>query len=157
MSVDEILNWLDQSPDNKNDWLQSGLKLACDYLDMETGIVSKTTTDSYAIQAVYSRMGDIFSPGMKFELQNTYCEAVVKNKKVVTYKQVGSIPEMILHPVYIAVQLESYIGIPLYNKQNQVIGTLNFSSHKIKHDDFKQENIELLIKMSEKIQQVFNL
>ena len=155
MSIEEISNWLKQSPENIDDWLQTGLKLGCDYLGMETGIVSHISDDKYTIEAVYSVMGDIFTPGMEFELSNTYCEAVVKNNEVITYLQVGNIPEMILHPVYVAVQLESYIGLPICNN-NEVIGTLNFSSHKAHHDEFTEEDIMLLKKMVDKIQQTLD-
>jgi len=156
MSHEEISAWLKQMPENKKDWLQAGLKLGCEYLGMETGIVSNISGDTYTIKAVYSSMGDIFSPGMEFELKNTYCETVVKNKEVVTYMQVGSIPEMVLHPVYVAVQLESYMGLPIYNKQNQISGTLSFSSHKINHEAFSADDIALFTKMAEKIQQTFD-
>ena len=156
MSHEKISDWLQQTPENKNNWLKEGLKLGCEHLGMETGIVSRISGNTYTIQAVYSSMGDIFSPGMEFELKNTYCEAVVNKNDAVTYIQVGSIPEMVLHPVYVAVQLESYLGLPIHNKQDQVSGTLNFTSHKINHEAFSADDIELFSRMAEKIQQTFD-
>ena len=153
MSYKEISDWLEDTPENIENWIQTGLKLGCEYLGMETGIISEINNDKYKIRSVYSSMGDIFSAGMEFDLINTYCEAVVKKNRVITYIQVGIIPEMVLHPVYAAVQLESYIGLPIYNKQNDIAGTLNFSSHKVKHDIFTIDDINLFRKMAERIQQ----
>jgi GAF domain len=156
MSNEKISDWLNQTPEDKNNWLQEGLELGCHYLGLETGIVSNITDGMYVIQAVYSTIGDIFTPGMKFELKDTYCEAVVQKNEIITYIQVGKIPDMVLHPVYKAVQLESYIGLPLHNKQKQIAGTLNFSSHIITQAEFNSKDIELLKKMAMKIEQVFD-
>jgi len=98
-------------------------------------------------------MGDIFSPGMEFELQNTYCEAVIHNEDFVSYLHVGRIPTMILHPVYVAVQLESYMGVPLYNN-GQIDGTLNFSSFQVREQAFSDEEITLIKSIGKKIESI---
>lgn len=158
MSIDKFSDWpdtpLDNTPSAINSWMLEGLKGVREILDIETGIISKIDDSNYAIQQVYSTMGAIFSPGDQFELRDTYCAAVVKHNKTITYIQVGSIPEMLLHPVYQAVQLETYIGTPIHNKKGNVAGTVNFSSHKIRTTEFSTEEIAIVEEMAKKISSV---
>ncbi|HEY9052197.1 MAG TPA: GAF domain-containing protein [Gammaproteobacteria bacterium] len=154
MHNDQLENWFNAKPDNINDWLNEGLRIGVDVFNMHTGIVSEIHSQSYLIKAVYSKLGEVFTPGQEFELANTYCAAVSKTHKTITYKQVGAIPTMILHPVYVAVQLESYIGTPLYDKNKSFIGTLNFSSHAIRRNDYSAEEIVLIERMAKKISQL---
>ncbi len=152
--ADKIQSWLATKPDNIDEWLAEGLKLGTEFLGMSTGIVSRIKDDEYIIRAAYSTLGDIFTPGMKFELQNTYCDAVAREQKTITYIHVGSIPKMVLHPVYTAVQLESYIGVPLVNTDKDIVGTLNFSSHDIRPFNFDENEISMIEKMAVKIMEV---
>ena len=99
-------------------------------------------------------MGDIFAVGDRFDLSDTYCAAVAKENKTITYIQVGEIPEMVIHPVYKAVQLESYIGSPIHNNNGKVTGTVNFSSHKIRHKDFDNAEVDLVTQMATKLSNV---
>ena len=153
---EKLALWLSSKPSDIDQWLVDGLKAGCEYLGMSTGIVSQISHKQYVIQAVYSTLGDVFTPGISFELQNTYCDAVVREHKPVTYIHVGSIPSMLLHPVYTSVQLESYIGVPLENMDKDIIGTLNFSSHEIRPFNFDNEEIAMIEKMAEKIKQVIS-
>ncbi len=153
MTAERLEQWLNASQQDTEAWLLDGLKIGCDLLNLETGIVSQIKGPDYIIQQTFSRLGDIFKPGDRFELQNTYCEAVTRRKKTITYIQVGSIPEMRLHPVYVAVQLESYIGSPLLDEQGNVIGTINFSSHAARPAYFSEEEIDIVERMAKAIQQ----
>lgn len=148
-----LAHWLDSTADDIETWLIEGLKAGCEQFGMKTGIISKVVNNSYIIRAVYSTMGDIFSAGMEFELQNTYCAAVIHQQDFVSYLQVGMIPTMVLHPVYVAVQLESYMGVPLYNN-GKVDGTLNFSSFQAREQTFSDEEIALIKSMGQKIESV---
>lgn len=154
MTDAQLEQWLAQDPDNIDQWLLDGLRIGCELLDLETGIVSQIKGQDYIIHQTHSRLGDIFSPGDAFELENTYCEAVSKGHKTITYIQVGAIPEMRLHPVYVAVQLESYIGSPIFDKQKNVIGTINFSSHASRDDNFTIAETEITESMARRISEV---
>lgn len=153
MASERLQSWIKQDPADIQAWLLEGIKIGCDALNLETGIISRIDGDAYVIQQSFSKLGDIFKVGDEFELQNTYCEAVVKRKQPVTYIQVGAVPEMRLHPVYIAVQLESYIGCPLFDVDNKVIGTVNFSSHMIRETEFNEDEIELVNTLAKHISQ----
>ena len=96
--TDSIQSWLSSKPEDLDQWLVEGLNLGAKFLGMSTGIISRIKDDEYVIRAAYSTLGDIFTHGMSFELKNTYCEAVVREHKPITYVHVGSIPKMVLHP-----------------------------------------------------------
>ena len=151
--TEKLEAWLSSNPTDIAPWLVEGLRAGCEYLGMSTGIVSQIKQKQYVIQAVYSTLGDVFTPGVSFDLANTYCDAVVREHKPVTYIHVGSIPTMVLHPVYTSVQLESYIGVPLENADKDIVGTLNFSSHEIRPFSFDNEEIAMIEKMAAKIHQ----
>jgi hypothetical protein len=144
-------SWLNSEPSDIDEWLVDGLKAGCEYFSMPTGIVSRVEGENYIIRAVYSTLGDIFVPGMRYELKSTYCDAVMRSHKTVTYIHVGSIASMLLHPVYTSVQLESYIGAPLPGKGGAILGTVNFSSHDIRQWEFDDQEIRTIEQMAEKI------
>jgi len=154
MGSTQLDHWFNETPLDINEWMLQGLKIGMKHLNLETGIVSRINNHQYVIQQVASTLGDIFSPGDEFELQNTYCEAVARQHKTITYIQVGAIPEMCIHPVYKAVQLESYIGSPISGAEGDVIGTLNFSSHEVRSKEFEVEEIQLIEQMANKISDV---
>lgn len=122
--------------------LENILKNGYQRLDMETGIISRIVGESYTIVCVVSELG-IFESGAQFELKDTYCSEVIKKRTVVTYREVGSIDAMVHHPVYVAVQIESYIGVPLF-VNNQLFGTLNFSAVEPRSQNFTRQEIDFV-------------
>ena len=120
MQHPELQHWLNGPNGDIDSWLNQGLKIGLEYLQLETGIVSKIVDDQYVIRAVRCNLGDIFSPGDHFDLSDTYCAEVVKTNKTVTYIQVGAIPKMVIHPVYKAMQLETYIGSALHDQNGRL-------------------------------------
>jgi len=153
---DDFQQWLEETPTNMDQWSLKGLEIGMKYLNLETAIISQIHNQVYVIQQAKSQLGDIFSAGDKFDLKDTYCEAVARTGKTITYIQVGAIPEMQLHPVYMAVQLESYIGAPIYDSQKSIIGTLNFSDHGVRQVKFTQDEIDFIEQMAGKFSEVFN-
>lgn len=102
-------------------------------------IISAIKHDDYEVIAVDADV-EMINSGDHFETKNTYCNEVVNSEKTVTYSHVGSMKNMIHHPIYTTIQLEAYIGEPL-KKGGHIIGTLNFSSFKKKHPAFTDEEI----------------
>lgn len=118
------------------------LKLGCELLDLETGIISKVHNNNYTLLYLNSPL-DILEENSIFELENTYCNAVVEHESCIYYQQVGKIRTMRSHPVYQNLKLESYIGMPLF-LDNKLYGTLNFSSQQIKPKAFSWHELELI-------------
>lgn len=125
-------------------WLAQSLSQVRDNLKMETGIASYIVENSYSIVAVDSEMEGVFSAGMEYPLESTYCAAVFSKKETVTYDHVGEIEAMLQHPVYLAVKLESYIAAPVKSSTGRVIGTVNFTSLDPHAGPFSEEHKQLV-------------
>jgi|GEM_PF-860306 len=136
------------------------LKTGCEIFGLSTGIISQvidresvelqeSVKPSYIIRSVQSEL-EFLVPGLEFELKDTYCAAVVQNKKTITYPHVGKIAAMCGHPVYQNLKLESYIGTPIF-VHGQVYGTLNFSSTQVKSSNFEPHEQEIIELMAQSI------
>lgn len=121
-----------------NEVLEEGL----DILGLSLGIVSKVDLDAYQIVAVMAD-DDVFQIGDVFDLQNTFCRDVVKLKSSMALTHLDSTRGLCKHPLYSGLPLESYIAAPILVDE-QVWGTLNFSSMKIRAEDFAAAEIELI-------------
>lgn len=122
-------------------YLQTGAEL----YGLEFGIISHITGDDYIVHSAVSPNGEL-EVGGKFNLPDTYCDAVVKSEDTVTYNEVGKIPELSGHPVYVNMKLESYISTPIWYK-GSIFGTLNYSSLEPRKNHFIDEErkfIEIL-------------
>ncbi|MEO1399986.1 MAG: response regulator [Cyanobacteria bacterium J06635_1] len=121
------------------------LETGCQILGLETGIISQIVDQTYTIRSVRSDLASLATDDV-FTLSDTYCAAVVREHRTVAYGQVGKMTEMRSHPVYQNLQLESYLGTPIF-VNGQIYGTLNFSSTQVRPDAFtshEQEIIELM-------------
>ena len=138
-------------------WLASSLSLVRDYLQMETGIASYIVDNNYSIVAVDSAMDGVFSAGMEYPLESTYCAAVFSRQETVTYDHVGEIESMLQHPVYLAVKLESYIASPVKSNTGKVIGTINFTSLDPHAGPFSDEHKALVEYLAEAVSEHLEL
>jgi GAF domain-containing protein len=106
------------------------------------GIVSYIDESRYVVRACRSNDSPI-PEGTEFELQDTYCSDVVRERRTKFYKNVAEISEMLKHPCYINTQLRAYIGTPIY-MGGKVWGTLNFSSMSPSKLDYSEEEVKYL-------------
>jgi hypothetical protein len=113
-------------------------------------IISHIDGNRYTVCQVASDL-DIIAIGAEFETEKTYCRAVIELETLIVYEQVGSIDSMLLHPIYTAMQLETYIGYPLKHK-GQVIGTLNFSGFESKDPPFSDSDKESVKALAREIE-----
>jgi PAS domain S-box-containing protein len=123
------------------------LKTGIDVFSLPIGIISEIVNDKYTVKFVVSEDPD-FKKDAVYSLADTYCSAVCIARKTIFYTNVGSIKDLRLHPVYKNKGLESYIGTPIF-VNNEIYGTLNFSSPEKTRQGFNQnekEYIELMAK-----------
>ena len=118
-------------------------------LGLNVAIIGRILDGSYHVQVIDSDYGGI-KPGDVFELGDTYCYDVVTRKKTMTYDDVAEITEMLKHPCYQSTQLRAYIGTPLIIN-NQVWGTLSFSSLKPKEPNFTASDYRLVDSLANQI------
>ena len=116
---------------------------------MPTGIISQIINQSYVIRSVQSEL-EVFVPQLEFALKDTFCAAVIKEKKTIAYTHIGEIEEMQSHPVYQNLKLESYIGTPILIN-DQVYGTLSFSSTEVRNTDFQPHELEIVELMAQSL------
>jgi PAS domain S-box-containing protein len=133
-----------------HDYLQTG----CQIFGCSTGIISRVEGDNYTIYAVESNLTAL-APHQQFELGDTYCAEVVRQKKTIAYHQVGAIEQLRSHPVYQNLQLETYIGTPIFVAQ-WIYGTLNFSDTEIRNRDFSDREKEIIEMMAQSIGKFIN-
>jgi len=126
------------------DELTTKLRFTRRELNMETAIVSYISKGSYTLVLVDSEMNDVFKVGMVFPLEDTYCRDVYQFNQVMRYRHVGSMDNMLQHPVYQSVKLESYLAAPINDHNNNVLGTVNFTSLFAKETPFTEQQINLV-------------
>nr|MDJ0637057.1 PAS domain S-box protein [Xenococcaceae cyanobacterium MO_188.B29] len=124
------------------------LETGCEILALPTGIVSQIQDCTYTIRAVKTNLA--LEAGAEFNLKDTYCTAVVKEKRTIAYAQVGKMETMQTHPVYQNLKLESYIGTPIWVK-GKIYGTLNFSGTEVRKEDFQPQEREIIELMAQSI------
>ncbi len=125
--------------------LNEGLKA----FDLSLGIISQIKGESYSLLAV-SPTGKEISAGMVFELKNTYCQRVFSERRIISIEHAGEDPDFNTHPVYISMQLESYISAPIWIRE-KIWGTLNFSSTQIRTVSFSEDDYKFISLMAEGI------
>ena len=121
------------------------ISIGCNIFELSTGIVSQVEDQIYKVVAVQSPMEEVYV-GFKTLCQHTYCAEVIEKQQTVAYFNVGNIPQMQNHPVYLNFQLKSFIGTPIF-VNGMLYGTLNFVSVDPPSKDFepyKREIIELM-------------
>ncbi|WP_420318922.1 ATP-binding protein [Ekhidna sp.] len=122
--------------------LEDGLKLCCDYLCLEVGIISKIWMDEYQVIAYYP--GDCgLSINQKFKLGDTYCDITLNQKGKVLGIDEMSRSNHKGHPCFEKFQLETYIG-SAYRIDGKVTGTVNFTSSKKRPEPFTDYEIDFI-------------
>lgn len=117
-------------------------------------IISHIDGTDYTVMDIASDF-DVITQGQHFDTEDTFCNDVVSTGKLVRYAHVGSVHELTLHPVYTAMQLEAYLGLPLFYKE-KVVGTLNFSYYDPRQPDFTEEDIQKAQELAHKIEEAIS-
>ncbi|APZ42406.1 diguanylate cyclase [Acidihalobacter ferrooxydans] len=115
-------------------------------LGLATGIISHISGQDYEVVKVRTPL-DGLHDGDHFTLADTYCAAVIERVAPVGYAHVGELPDMRNHPVYVGLQLESYLGVPL-RVGGAIYGTLNFSDTAVRRQNFTALEIECIEAMA---------
>ena len=121
--------------------VQDILALGCEHLDLEFGILSEIDGDRYVVRQVCSQEG-ILRPGQTFDLSETFCERTVAATEPVGFTAAGG-TERERHPAYRSFQLEAYVGVAVV-VDDEVFGTLNFSSRSRRTVQFSDRDLTLV-------------
>ncbi|MFG1492930.1 GAF domain-containing protein [Halobacteriovorax sp. ZH4_bin.1] len=133
------------------------LSRGVDVLDLEYGIISHINDGIYHVVEVVGPDNQI-EKGFEASITDTYCDLVIKKNKTIVFENVGEDEQMCAHPVYVNMKLESFIGTPI-RVNNEIYGTLNYSSRIIKKRGFSKEEVrfvEILSQLISKKIEVWN-
>jgi GAF domain-containing protein len=123
-------------------------------LGADFAIISHIRSNNYDVIAVASELEHV-NIGDRFITENTYCNEVIDTRNTVTYEHVARIKAMILHPIYTAMQLEAYIGEPLW-LNGEIVGTLNFSGFMPKDQGFSDSEIAAVKSLARQIEEAID-
>lgn len=110
------------------------LEAACDYLGVETGIISRITGDAYTVHWHFTQLEGTLQNGATLPLQRTYCSLMLKTGKVFAIDSMGQ-SRYRSHECYQALGLESYLAAPVW-VDHRIFGTINFSSSSPRNHPF---------------------
>ena len=134
---------------NFEELLDDYLTAGCLMFGLSMGIMAEVEGETFIVRAAKTDLG-YFVRGLELKLSDTFCAAVIKLKKTVSYAHIGAKEEMREHPAYQLCKSESYIGTPIFIN-NKTYGTLSFSSPEIKKKDFEYQEIEIIELMAQSI------
>lgn len=127
-----------------HDRLNMMLNIGLDVLGMDMGIVSRVVGQDYTIKFCSNRRYE----GTQFALNQTYCDLTLHHNAVVDLAHIGQILNQ--SQSYGAMQIESYIGIPL-NIQGQTYGTFCFIQAEPRSEAFSQDDIDFLAMLAQAV------
>jgi diguanylate cyclase (GGDEF)-like protein len=119
------------------------LDMGLERFGLDIGILSKIEQNDYIIQSCIAPASFSIKTGDQFDLSATYCSITCAAKGPVALEHVAKDAKLAIHPAYKAFSLESYIGIPI-RLNDELYGTLNFSSPNPIHRKFLDTDIDAL-------------
>ncbi|MBT8138751.1 MAG: sensor domain-containing diguanylate cyclase [Gammaproteobacteria bacterium] len=127
--------------------MQALLKTGLQRFGLDIGILSKIENDTYTVEHCVVPEEMSISVGDTFEYAKTYCHITCEKNTTMAFEQVGMHDEYAQHPAYLALGLESYIGIPI-RINGALYGTLNFSSAKPFPRNFEAADLDAMLLMA---------
>ena len=143
-SLRGLHNIISDSEKTINEKIEMILHLGCDKFNLPIGILSKIEGDEYAIIQIVAdkEQKKTILEQQPCLLDHTYCHDVIITDDPVYIKNVSSTKEH-SHPCYIKWKLKSYIGAKVL-VDNQLYGTINFSSPDLAKTDITNTDLEIL-------------
>lgn len=117
------------------DQLDTALEAATDLLGLERGVLSRVEGEVYTIEACYAPGADL-KAGQVFALSETCCSLTLAGDGPFAVAHLSA-SEYRTHPCVRRRTAESYIGVPV-RRDNELYGTLNFSSPTPKPEPFPE-------------------
>ncbi len=128
-----------------DDYLTAG----CLIFGLSSGMISKVENQSLIIRSAKTDL-KLFTPGLKLNLADTYCDAVIKFKKTMACSHIKEILETGEYQIYQDLSLESYIGTPIF-VNNKIYGTLSFCSQDVRYKKFASQEKEIIELMAQSL------
>ncbi|MGD1804369.1 PAS domain S-box protein [Dapis sp. BLCC M126] len=120
------------------DYLEAGCKI----LGTETGVIGEVKGELFVIKSVQSNL-DYFSAGTVFNLCDILCHKVVVEKRTILRSELEESEAK-------GMPIKLYIATPIF-VNNQVYGTLSFSSPQARTKEFESHEQEIIELMAQSI------
>ncbi|MGI0489824.1 PAS domain S-box protein [Pantanalinema rosaneae CENA516] len=133
-----------------SDYIRTG----CEVLNFAAGAVGRIQDQTYTFLAVQSEFATLV-PDLAVDLQDTFCRYASESQATVAFEHVGEIAAMQCHPLYQALQLESYLGTPIF-VDGRLFGTLCFFSTAARSQGFANHEKEIIELMAQSIGRFIN-
>ena len=119
------------------------LAMGLERFDLDIGILSKVDGNTYLVEHCVTPEGVDLKSGDMFDYRSTYCEITCRSNGPICIEHCGEHNTYARHPAYQSFGLESYIGIPIFVDE-ELYGTLNFSSGNPYYREFKEFDIDVM-------------
>ena len=121
-------------------------------LSMTLGVLARIENNNYEIVAVQSNSG-AYVPGEKYELGQSFSREVFENQRIIAETRIDNSPQILRHPLYRSLPLESYIGAPI-TLQGEPWGCLDFSSMAQRDEAFSEQDLKLIHDLASEISEL---
>ncbi|RSD28557.1 sensor domain-containing diguanylate cyclase [Vibrio pectenicida] len=119
------------------------IMLGLERFNLDIGILSRVEKDVYTVLYCITPEEVELNPGDVFDYRSTYCQITCSSFGPVAIEHMGKNDKYAKHPAYEAFGLESYIGVPIFI-DDEVFGTLNYSSARPRSRSFEDIDIDAL-------------
>lgn len=119
------------------------LMMGLERFELDVAILSRIEGKKYTVLHCVTPEGAVLKAGDEFDFESTYCQITCNSFVPVTIENMGKDDRYAKHPAYQAFGLESYVGIPIF-VNDEVFGTLNFSSATPYSRQFSEMDIDVL-------------
>ena len=119
------------------------IMLGLERFNLDIVILSRVEKDVYTVLYCITPEEVDLNPGDVFDYRSTYCQITCSSFGPVAIEHMGKDDKYAKHPAYEAFGLESYIGVPIFIDE-EIFGTLNFSSARAYPRSFEDIDIDAL-------------
>ncbi|MCU0524840.1 MAG: GAF domain-containing protein [Elainella sp. Prado103] len=124
------------------------LKTGCEILGFSSGIAGAVTDQTYRVIAAYSEI-ECLQPGLEINLEDTYCNVVVKSRQTICCQNIQDWQFCIPLPKT-PLPVQSYIGSPLW-VNGELYGTLCFFADQTRPQGYQKHEQEVIELMAQSI------
>jgi len=121
-------------------------------LSMTLAVLARIENNNYEIVAVQSNSG-AYVPGEKYELGNSYSRETFERQQIVAVTNIEDATQILRHPLYRSLPLESYIGAPIVIN-GKPWGCVDFSSMGQREEPFSEQEIEMVESLAAELSQL---
>ena len=119
------------------------LQMGLERFNLDIGILSKIEGNRYLVRHCVVPKDVQLCSGTELDFSKTYCHITCQADAPTALEHVGKHDQYASHPAYLAIPLESYVGMPI-KLNGKLYGTLNFSSPRPYPRKFQDVDIDAL-------------